>query len=97
MTEEILDENQLKALYKKAIVDPNKTSPNTRFIKCPLCDLAILMLPTLRIMNLAIETHVCQHKEQLKLNPIKQYETAITVRLSLLKQVLKYTCKSSLK
>jgi hypothetical protein len=95
MTEVTPDENQLKALYKKAIFDPNKALSKTRFIHCPQCGLEILMLPTLHVMNLAIESHVCQHKEQLKSNPIKQYETAITIRLSLVRQVLGYTCKSS--
>ncbi|MCW4009222.1 MAG: hypothetical protein NWF05_01195 [Candidatus Bathyarchaeota archaeon] len=54
------------------------------------------MIPTLRVMNEAIENHVRKHKEELKENPIKEHQTAITVRLSLTAQVLRYACRTEM-
>jgi hypothetical protein len=76
-------------LYAKAVEEPNKNSPKRGFVKCPECGEEILMVPTLRVMNQAIETHVQIHKEQLKENPIKEHSKAIRIRLTLMGQVLK--------
>ncbi len=90
MTEVIFNEDEIKELYQKVILEPNKHGGKLQFIKCPQCGLEILMMPTLKVMNIAIENHVCEHKQQLEATPIKQHETAITIRLSLMRQVLKF-------
>jgi DNA-directed RNA polymerase subunit RPC12/RpoP len=90
MTEVIFNEDELKEIYQKVILEPNKKGAKLRFIKCPQCGTEILMVPTLKAMNIAIENHICQHKQQLQDTPIKQHETAIAIRLSLMRQVLKY-------
>ncbi len=90
MTEVLFGDDELKALYEKAILEPNKAGAKLPCIKCPLCGVEILMVPMLRAMNVAIENHVDAHKQALQASPIKQQRTAITVRLSLTQQVLKY-------
>ncbi len=94
MTEVIFNDDELKAMYQKSILEPNRLGANFRFIKCPECGAEILMVNTLRMMNVAIENHVCEHKRQLQATPIKQHEIAISVRFSLMRQVLKYACYS---
>ena len=93
MTEATYDDEKLKAIYRKVIEEPNKNVARKGFIRCPECGEEILMIPTLRVMNKAIEDHVCKHKEQLKANPVKQHQTAILIRLSLMGQVLRYAYK----
>lgn len=90
-------EEKLKLIYQKVVQEPNTNSARKGFIKCPNCGEEILMVPTLRIMNQAIENHIDKHKEQLKEDPIKEHETAIFIRLSLMKQVLQYTCKQRIR
>ncbi|MCW4019446.1 MAG: hypothetical protein NWF00_12350 [Candidatus Bathyarchaeota archaeon] len=89
----MFDAEQLRALYEKVIVDPNKTAVRRGFVKCPECGKEILMIPTLKVMHSAIENHVKEHKEQLKGDLIKSYQAAIFVRLSLVSQVLSYACR----
>jgi len=93
MTLAVYDEEKLKAIYHKVVEEPNLNSPRKGFIRCPECGEEILMIPTLRVMNQAIERHVRMHKEQLRTDPIKEHQTAIFVRLSLTGQVLQCACK----
>jgi hypothetical protein len=88
MTEVLHDEAKLKEIYEKVIAIPNKNSAHKGFIICPDCGEEILLIPTLRVMNEAIENHIQKHKELLKDNPIKLHQTAILVRLSFMTQVL---------
>jgi hypothetical protein len=88
MTEVLRDEAKLKEIYEKVIAIPNKNSAHKGFIICPDCGEEILLIPTLRVMNDAIENHIRKHKELLKDNPIKLHQTAILVRLSFMTQVL---------
>jgi hypothetical protein len=88
------DDDKLRSIYHKTVEQPNKSVAKKGFIRCPECGEEILMIPTLRIMNVAIENHVLIHKEQLKANPITQHQTAIFIRLSLMDQVLKYTYRT---
>jgi hypothetical protein len=90
------DEDRLKEIYDKVVEEPNENSCKKGFIKCPECDEEILLIPTLRVMNCAIENHVHKHKEQLKDNPIIEHRTAIAVRLALFSQVLQKACKIQL-
>jgi hypothetical protein len=87
------DDQTLKDIYAKAVEEPNRNYLRKGFIKCPECGEEILMIPTLRIMSQAIETHVHVHKEQLKEEPIKEHTKAITIRLTLMGQVLKQAVK----
>jgi hypothetical protein len=96
MTEAMYDDDKLRAIYQKVIQEPNKTAVRKGFIRCPECGEEILMIPTLRVMNEAIENHVHKHKELLKADPVKQYQTAILIRLSLMGQVLEYACRPQL-
>jgi hypothetical protein len=93
MTQVIYDDNKLKTIYEKVIEEPNKNASKKGFIKCPDCGEEILMIPTLRVMNEAIENHVHKHKEQLKETPIKEYQTVIFIRLALMGQVLQKSCR----
>jgi hypothetical protein len=93
MTQVPYDDNKLRAIYQKVIEEPNKNAAKKGFIKCPECGEEILMIPTLRMMHEAIENHVRKHKESLKEDPIKEHQTAILIRLSLMVQVLHYACK----
>jgi hypothetical protein len=93
MTQATYDEEKLRAIYKKVIEEPNKNVAKKGFIRCPECGEEILMIPTLKVMNEPIENHVRKHKEQLIGDPIKEHQTAIFIRLSLMEQVLLYACK----
>ena len=96
MTEAMYDDDKLRAMYQKVIQEPNKNAVRKGFIRCPECGEEILLIPTLRVMHEAIENHVHKHKELLKADPIKQHQTAILIRLSLMGQVLQYACRPQL-
>ena len=83
----------LEQIYLRVVEEPNKNYSKKGLIKCPECGEEILMIPTLRIMNNAIERHIHIHKEQLKNEPIKKHQTAINIRLDLMSQVLKQACR----
>jgi hypothetical protein len=93
MTEAMYDDDKLRVIYQKVIEEPNKNAVRKGFIRCPECGEEILMIPTLRVMQEAIENHVQKHRELLKEDPIKQHQTVILIRLSLMGQVLQYACK----
>ena len=93
MTEAMYDDDKLRTIYQKVIEEPNKNAVRKGFIRCPECGEEILMIPTLRVMQEAIENHVNKHKELLKADPVKQHQTAILIRLSLMGQVLQYACR----
>ncbi len=86
------DDSKLTSLYEKVVVEPNKNNTEKGFITCPSCGEKILMIPTLRVMNTAIENHVLKHKEELKADPIKSHQTAISIRFALMEQVLQQAC-----
>ncbi len=89
MTEIASDEKKLNSMYERVIKGPNKTFVRKGFIRCPDCGKEILLIPTLRVMNEAIENHVNFHKEQLENVPIARQRIAISVRFALMTQVLK--------
>ncbi len=82
-------ENNLEEMYLKVVSEPNNNYPKRGFIKCPDCGDEILMIPTLKTMNQAIENHIKIHKELLKNQPLQRQKTAIQIRLDLAQQVLK--------
>ena len=96
VTQEIFDDENLESMYQRVVVCPNESSMKSLFIKCPVCGEEILMIPTLRAMNGAIENHVFRHKKVLKDDQIKGHQVAISIRLSLTMQVLSYACKTEL-
>jgi hypothetical protein len=65
MTQAAYDKNKLKAIYEKVVQKPNSNAAKKRFIKCPKCHEQILLVPTLRVMQQAIENHIAKHKEEL--------------------------------
>ena len=79
---------RLKQLYMKVVSEPNHDCLKRGFIKCPECSEEILMIPSLRAMNEAIENHVKVHKESLKMNPLIMHSKSINIRLDLAQQVL---------
>lgn len=79
---------RLKQMYMKVVSEPNHDCLKKGFIKCPECSQEILMIPSLRAMNTAIENHVKVHKECLKTNPLIMHSKSITIRLDLAQQVL---------
>jgi hypothetical protein len=90
---QVYDEEKLKLIYEKVVQEPNMNFVKKGFIKCPDCGEEILLIPTLKVMNQAIENHVWKHKDQLKSDAIKMHQLAILIRLSLTGQVLQYACK----
>ena len=86
----VLEENteQLNQMYTKVVEEPNLGHLKRTFIKCPECSEEILMIPTLKAMNEAIENHVKLHKEMLKTNPLMMHSKSMNIRLDLAKQVL---------
>ena len=82
------NENNLEEMYLKVVTGPNDNHLRRGFIKCPECGDEILMIPTLRQMNRAIENHVKVHKEMLCDQPITKHQTAIQIRLDSAQQVL---------
>ncbi|MGA3112021.1 MAG: hypothetical protein ABSE15_08320 [Candidatus Bathyarchaeia archaeon] len=90
MFEIVSEENDahLRQIYLKVVSEPNHDCFNIGFIKCPECSEEILMTPSLRVMNEAIEIRVKAHKETLKTNPIIMHSKSINIRLDLAQQVL---------
>jgi hypothetical protein len=82
------ENDALKQMYLKVVSEPNHDCHKKGFIKCPECSEEILMIPTLRAMNEAIENHVKVHKEILKTNPLVMHSKSINIRLDLAQQVL---------
>jgi hypothetical protein len=82
------NENNLEEMYLKVVTGPNDNILRRGFIKCPECGDEILMIPTLRQMNQAIENHVKVHKEMLSQRPLLKQQTAMQIRLDLAQQVL---------
>ena len=93
VTQTAFDEDKLAKIYLRVVEKPNLGMPKKGFIRCPDCGEEILMIHTLRVMQQAIENHVCKHKNSLKGKPIKRQQIAILVRLSLMSQVLHYAYK----
>ena len=81
----------LKTMYTKVVTEPNNSYLKKGYIKCPKCGEQILMIPTLKKMNDAIENHINIHKNQLKDKPIARQHIAIQIRLDLAHQVLHQT------
>lgn len=80
---------KLKQMYDK-VVGQNHTCKKG-FIKCPDCGEEILITPTLRKMNEAIENHIQLHKKKTELKPLLDYSKPITIRISLARQTLENT------
>jgi hypothetical protein len=93
MMEATFDEKKLEEIYERVVEEPNRDTCKKGFIKCPECGEEILLIPTLRVMNSAIENHVRKHKEALKGNPVEEHRVAIMIRLGLVGQVLQQACK----
>jgi DNA-directed RNA polymerase subunit RPC12/RpoP len=97
MAETLLKEtSNIEEMYLKAVSEPNDNYQKRGYIKCPECGDEILMIPTLKTMNQAIENHVKIHKELLKNNPLERQKTAIQIRLDLAQQVLKQASRPDL-
>ncbi len=80
------DNEKLKQMYAK-VIGLNHIYVKKGFIKCPECDEEILITPTLRKMNVAIENHVQLHNAKFDSNPLK-YTKSIKIRLALTYQIL---------
>jgi hypothetical protein len=73
---------------QRKIVDENqKLSEHLPVLKCE-CGAEILLLPDLKFMNHAIETHVAEHRKKEK-DPRKAAATASRIRQILIEQLLK--------
>ncbi len=75
-------------MYMKVVSEPNLGWIKKGIIKCPECNEEILMIPSFRAMNEAIENHVKVHKEILKTNPLIMHGKSMNIRLDLAQQVL---------
>ncbi|MGF3522856.1 MAG: hypothetical protein ACQXXJ_07145, partial [Candidatus Bathyarchaeia archaeon] len=92
LTTSTFNAEQLKQLYRCAVEEPNLPASKSDLIKCPECGEEILMIPTVHVMNVAIENHVRRHKAQLKTDSVKRQQTALKIKLSLTLQVLQRAC-----
>ena len=89
MTEQTLNDiEKLKQIYERVVEAPNRQRARRGLIRCPECSQEILLIPSLKYMSKAIENHIQIHREQLKLEPIKEYQTAMRIRLSMMEQVM---------
>jgi len=82
-------QTNIEEMYQKVVTQPNDNYNKRGYIKCPQCGDHILMIPTLKAMNQAIEYHVKIHKELLENQPLQRQKTAIHIRLDLAQQVLR--------
>ena len=81
------DYDKLSQMYTK-VVGSNQIYLKKGFIKCPECGKEILIVPTLRKMNEAIENHVQLHKEETAPNLLIKHTKPISIRLALAQQIL---------
>ena len=96
LLEENFNNESLSEMYTKVVSEANIFQHKKGFIKCSQCGEEILMIPTLRKMNEAIENHVKIHKASLEEDEdffLKQ-NTAMHVRLDLVHQVLQEASES---
>ena len=80
-------DEKLKQIYDR-VVAANQIYTKKGFIKCPDCNDEILITPTLRKMNEAIENHIEMHRKKTELKPLLNYTKPITIRLALARQIL---------
>lgn len=81
-------EKELQDMYFKVISEPNNFLEKKSFIRCPECNKEILMIPSLKAMNTAIENHVKIHKALLKSSSLFMHTKPMAIRLDLAQQVL---------
>jgi hypothetical protein len=79
------DTETLERMYARVVC--KQQTPEIRYITCPECGQLILIIPTLRKMNEAIENHVNLHKEEQK-RAILGNVKPINIRLDLANQIL---------
>jgi hypothetical protein len=83
----VKEDEKLKQMYAR-VVGPNQIYVKKGFIKCPDCGEQILITPTLRKMNEAIENHIQLHKKKIESKPLLNYTKPIIIRLALARQIL---------
>ncbi len=96
MAETLIKESfqqNIEEMYQRVVTQPNDSYQKRGYIKCPQCGDRILMIPTLKAMNQAIECHVKIHKKHLKGKPFECQKNVIKIRLDLAKQVLNNASK----
>jgi len=81
-------EKELQDMYFKVVSEPNNFLQKKGFIRCPECSKEILMIPSLKAMNTAIENHVKIHKALLKTTSPFMNTKPMAIRLDLAQQVL---------
>jgi hypothetical protein len=83
----VKEDEKLKLMYAR-VVSPNQIYVKKGLIKCPDCGQEILITPTLKKMNEAIENHIQLHRKKTELKPLLNYTKPIIIRLALAKQIL---------
>jgi hypothetical protein len=81
------DYEKLKQMYTK-VVCANQIYLKKGYIKCPECGEEILVVPSLKKMNEAIENHVQAHKYEMAPNLLLKHVRPINIRLALAHQIL---------
>ena len=81
------DYRKLRQMYTK-VVASNYIYAKKGFIKCPECGEEILIVPTLKKMNEAIECHVQQHRAEAASSLLLKHTRPINIRLALAEQIL---------
>ena len=76
-------EKELQDMYFKVVSEPNNFLQKKSFIRCLECSKEILMIPSLKAMNTAIENHVRIHKALLKTNSLSMHLKPMAIFLSM--------------
>ncbi len=84
----------LAEIYQKVVAQKNAYIKKG-YVVCPECGQEILLIPTLRKMNEAIEAHVALHKKELENGSLLGHTKPITIRLQLARQTIAQLYPSS--
>jgi len=82
------EDGEKSGKLKAKVVGPSRCQVKKGLIRCPECGEEILITPTLRQMNEAIENHIQVHKDEIEANLLLKYTKPINIRLALANQIL---------
>ncbi len=82
------EDGEKSGKLKAKVVGLNRCQVKKGLIRCPQCGEEILITPTLRQMNEAIENHIQLHKDEIESNLLLKYTKPINIRLALANQIL---------
>ena len=78
---------KIAEIYDRVVIIQD-TPIKKGYIVCPECNQEILLVPTLRKMNEAIENHINKHRLEIEDNPLIKHIKPINIRLALARQTI---------